>query len=954
MKKNNFKFTFIILLSLLSLLLVSCGVFQSRLSQPSGLMLDIETQTVKWNAVKNAKYYTVRISGEEKEFTTKDTSFSVEYLAAGQYEISIKANGDGEVFDDSEWKVYPFERAAESGLKYQLINNDTAYQLVGGGKASGDVVMESIYRGKPVVAIADKALYGNTKITGFTVGENVTTIGDKAFSKCSKLTSVTIPEGVSSIGEYVFQSCKALTSITLPDSVTVLAPYSFAWCSALTEVKLSRNLTAISEYAFSNCETLGTITYNGAPDGAINAVLPDTMVSIGTYAFSDCEALTGIDLGGTQTIDQLAFSGCKALATVDFGNRLVTLGSYAFHNCVLLEKAILPDTTKTVSEGAFYGCSALGEVVLGKGLRDLSYNVFAYTALMTKAASEELFIVDGWLIQVVNNSIDKLNLKEGVHGLASYALYGCSKLEQATFKGVQYVNYAAFANSALLYRVVFDDALIAVDDYAFYNCPYLANVDLGAKVGSIGSYAFASCAALVTMGIPDSITTIGTYAFRNTGAYTTVYKSSTKGVVYMGGWAVDYVPSSNPMSVTVINDGTKGIANYTFSNQTVLLFSIPDSVEYIGRGAFYKCQTYLINLPASLKQIGDYAFYNCSYTTFGDNYALVIPTGTEYIGRSAFYNCTNVLSLTVPGSVKTIGPYAFFGCQSLGATGEIQQDTGEKNEDGTPIVETVKLTGFVDLGEGIEYIGDRAFQNCISLTKITIPNSVTYLGVRAFYKCAELTSVTLGSGLREISEYAFYKCEKLESVTVSPSLDRIGNYAFRGCIALKSFDFGQITSIGRYSFYGCTALEYIVLPRTLISVGDYAFRGCANATAIVIPDSLQQIGKHVFYGLKNTTLYIEAGQAGKDWSYQFNSSFRPVFWGCTLSEDNGYVVSVIAGANKIVNSKATNGISDPKRSGYVFGGWATSPDSVTPAYTSQNVDEAADGTVLYAIWTQQP
>lgn len=953
MKRSNFRTVFIILIALTAMLLVSCSAFDSSVSDPSGLVLDVEKQTLNWNMVKNAKYYTVRISGEEKEITTKSTSVSLEYLAAGDYEISIKANGDGEAFKDSGWTVYKFTRVPESGLKYQLINNDTEYQLVGGGKASGDVVMESEYRGKPVTAIADKALYGNTKITSITVGENVKTIGDKAFSKCSKLVSVTIPEGVTSIGEYAFQSCKALTTITLPDSVKTVESYLFAWCSALTDVKLSRYLTAINEYAFSNCEALTAITYNGAPEGGMKAALPDTLSYIGAYAFTDCEALSEIDLGGAESIDELAFSNCKALAKVDFGARLNTLGSYAFHNCVLLETVALPDTVYNVNEGAFYGCTALSSATLGKGLRNLSYNVFAYTTLMNNAVGSELFVVDGWLIQVVNTSIDKLTLSNGVRGIASYAFYGCSALVQANFSGVKYVNYAAFANSAMLYRIVFDDALVAIDDYAFYNCPYLATVQLGGKITGIGSYAFQNCATLETMNIPESVVSIGTYAFRNTAAYTAVYKSSTKGVVYMGNWVVDYVPSSNPMSVTVVNEGAKGIANYAFSNQTVLMVSLPDSVEYIGRGAFYKCQMYLISLPASLKQIGDYAFYNCSYTMFGDNYELVIPANTEYVGRSAFYNCTNVLSLTVPGSVKTIGPYAFFGCQSIGATVEMQQDTGNKNEDGSSIIETVMLTGTVTLGEGIEHIGDRAFQGCESLTKITIPNSVTYMGIRTFYKCASLNTVVIGNGITEISEYAFYKCEKLENVTVSESLKSVGNYAFRGCISLKSFDFGRISNIGRYSFYGCSALEKIALPETLVSVGDYAFRGCTGATAVIIPESLQSFGKHVFYGLKNTTIYCESENAAAGWSAQFNSSFRPLFFGCTLSEDNGYVVSVIAGKNNILNPKATNGISDPVREGYVFGGWATEPESSTPAYTSQNVDDAADGTVLYAIWTQQ-
>jgi hypothetical protein len=97
--------------------------------------------------VKGARYYTVQISGEEKDITTKSNSVSLESLKPGEYEIKIRANSDNEVYRDSDWATYSFKREAESGLKYQLINNDTEFELVGGGKASGDVVMESIYRG---------------------------------------------------------------------------------------------------------------------------------------------------------------------------------------------------------------------------------------------------------------------------------------------------------------------------------------------------------------------------------------------------------------------------------------------------------------------------------------------------------------------------------------------------------------------------------------------------------------------------------------------------------------------------------------------------------------------------------------------------------------------------------------------------------------------------------------
>ena len=612
----------------------------------------------------------------------------------------------------------------------------------------------------------------------------------------------------------------------------------------------------------------------------------------------------------------------------------------------------IPDSTETIADAAFNGCTALENVSIGSGMKSVGAYAFLSTKILEDA--EKMLVIDGWLIQYKDAAADKVIINEGVRGIASYAFAGLPILLQADFKGVQYVGYAAFYQAAALYRISFDGALTDIGDYAFSQCPYLSNVSLGNNLKSIGSYAFYGCKDLYDIALPESVESIGTKVFRNTGAYNKQNKSG-KGVVYMGGWVVDYIPTGAQIATAVIENGTKGIANYTFNGQSLLLVSVADSVKYIGRGAFYKCPMYMVNLPSSLKSIGDYAFYGCTYANFGGKYYdLVIPEGTEYIGRSAFYKCANILSVEVPGTVKSIGAFAFYGCTALGLTVEFEEDTGNVDENGSPITQTVPVTGYIKLGEGIESIGDRAFQGCQSLTQITIPNSVNSLGIRLFYKCTALKSVTLGSGISEISEYMFYKCEQLETVITSDALQSIANYAFRGCTALKNFDFKKIVNIGRYAFYGCSALQSIVLPETVTSIGDYAFRGCTSATAIVIPDSLSFIGKHVFYGLKNTSLYCEAAEPKEDWNVQFNSSFRPIFWGVTLSEDGKYVVSVIAGEDKILNPEATNGVSDPTREGYIFEGWATEPGSATAAYTSQNVKEAPDGTVLYAIWTQQP
>ena len=61
-------------------------------------------------------------------------------------------------------------------------------------------------------------------------------------------------------------------------------------------------------------------------------------------------------------------------------------------------------------------------------------------------------------------------------------------------------------------------------------------------------------------------------------------------------------------------------------------------------------------------------------------------------------------------------------------------------------------------------IHPRAFQNCTSLKKITIPSSVEIIGVEAFKGCTALSEITLNGGLKIIAADAFAECEKLAKV----------------------------------------------------------------------------------------------------------------------------------------------------------------------------------------------
>jgi hypothetical protein len=61
-------------------------------------------------------------------------------------------------------------------------------------------------------------------------------------------------------------------------------------------------------------------------------------------------------------------------------------------------------------------------------------------------------------------------------------------------------------------------------------------------------------------------------------------------------------------------------------------------------------------------------------------------------------------------------------------------------------------------------IGTNAFNGCIGLTSITIPDGVTIIGHGTFWGCIGLTSVTIGSGVTSIGNRAFSGCIGLQHI----------------------------------------------------------------------------------------------------------------------------------------------------------------------------------------------
>lgn len=135
----------------------------------------------------------------------------------------------------------------------------------------------------------------------------------------------------------------------------------------------------------------------------------------------------------------------------------------------------------------------------------------------------------------------------------------------------------------------------------------------------------------------------------------------------------------------------------------------------------------------------------------------------------------------------------------------------------------------VQLPNGLETIGKETFWRDLSITSLSIPNTVTALGPSAFRSCENLRNIKLSTGLKEIPYQAFQNCYQLDNVIIPEGVTQIGMDAFINCQKLEHIKLpNTLERIDRGAFYLCGNLKEITLPAGLKELGDFIFHHCTQ------------------------------------------------------------------------------------------------------------------------------
>lgn len=500
---------------------------------------------------------------------------------------------------------------------------------------------------------------------------------------------------------------------------------------------------------------------------------------------------------------------------------------------------------------------------------------------------EEYRIVgtQGWET-TASSDVASITFPEGVENIARGTLRNCSNLntitipstctsigEQCFEENPKLTSFSVSGGSSYKTK---DGVLMSADGtkLIYYPSGKQGAYTVPSTVTEIGPTAFSGCEKLTTLTIPASVTNMyfqsasGNNSIQSSGAYIEVANDNTnysdvngilcnKNATTLLALPKEYNGASRAGDGMLTIPGSITTITQNACKAVPVITGVKlNNTATVSKSAFEGCDNLVnVEIGAAVSSIGDGAFSNCKklqafvvssanqkykaddgvLLSYDGTQLVLFPTakGTEYtipssvtaVNASAFKNTTNLETIHIAPSVKSLGDYVF-------------RSSSVKNV-------------IFDPTSTLESIGLEAFQES-KLENVTLPASLKTLSDNSFYTISTLKSVTVesNSNLEEIPSHSFANCANLESFTFSGSANvtAISSNAFANDVKLKSFEIpNTVTSIGKGAFLNTPSLESVTFKETasISEIGEGAFGYC-GVKSMTLPQSVTTIKQQAF------------------------------------------------------------------------------------------------------------
>ena len=529
------------------------------------------------------------------------------------------------------------------GLTFSFSEDGQTVSITGFDGSRSVVEIPETYGGAKVTSIAAGAFRGQTMITDVVIPEGVTYIGREAFAGCSALVRVKIPTSVTQVGANLFEGTPY--DSTLTGELVYINSILYRCQSDAVTVSIRQGTTVIAEEAFINRVNLAAI------------VVPDGVSYIGSNAFKNCSALSQIEIPkSVRDIVANAFDGTKWYE--DRKHEMIYINDLLYR---------VPSEIIVQSEQPTGSLSDKDAAELAKS--GVATQIIPYTDVIVQGETTTICT-----LAFANTPVQKVQLPSTLTT----------------------IHYGAFQNCTALKQITLPESMTFIEGDAFQNCSVLSSILVPQNVTYLGASAFSGCTSLTSATLPQAITRISSGLFENCSSLTTVQASSALTSIGSRAFAETSALSSFtfPQTLTAVGEES-------FTGSGIVTANLPQSVTYLGAGAFADCTKLVYaQVPAAIQAVRERTFRNCTELK-----NVSIPEGIRYIGAAAFQNDVSLQTVDFAQSLLTICDNAFEG-----------SGVGE---------------GLV-LPPALRTIGSRAFAGCMRLTSLTIPADVRKMGSQAF------------------------------------------------------------------------------------------------------------------------------------------------------------------------------------------------------------------------------